>query len=160
MVLYSIQQSEKGISKAYLNLMDRLSEHITLLAKEGKPFTSVIGIKRGLYRMKRQFITPPGTPLPGASPLENKGRNTQINEELELLIGEVLDKFDLDVQDVVEAGLLGEKEIKKALAKYDYQHLVKKGMTGREAKKQLSEKYGFSTSMIEKLIYVRGNKKN
>ena len=155
MIVYSIKQSEKGVGKAYLRLMEKLSVHVTLLAKEGKPFTSMMGTKRGLYRFKRQLTQPPLVPPEGGM----VGSST-ISEDLALLVGEVLDKFDLDIQETVEAGLLGEKEIKKALAKYDYKHLVKKGMTGRDAKKMLSAKYGFSSSMIEKLIYVRGNNKN
>jgi len=152
MVVYSLKQSEKGVGKAYLQLMDKLSAHVTLLAKEGKPFSSIMGVKRGLYRFKstlcNQVNNGPSTPL------------RVVGDGLALLVGDVLDKFDLDVQEVVEVGLLGEKEIKKALAKYDYKLLVKQGMTGREAKTVLSEKYGFSTSIIEKLIYVRGNNKN
>ena len=162
MVSYSIIQSEKVVSKAYLQLMERLSAHVTLLAMEGKPFVSFMGIKRGLYRFKRQLCNQ--VPVSDGGPsttLRVTGREQYIiNEKLALLVGEVLDKFDLDVLEVVEVGLIGEKEIKKALAKYDYKQLVENGMTGREAKALLSEKYGFSTSMIEKLIYVRGTKKN
>ena len=152
MILYSIQQSEKGIGKAYLNLLDRLSSHIELLAKEGKPFASIMGIKRQLYSMKRQFVKPEVLNL-------ESSKKQSLSNDMILLIGEVLDKFDIDIQEAVEIGLLGEKEIKKALAKYDYYQLVKKGMTGKDAKAELSEKYGFSVSMLEKLIYVRGNKK-
>ena len=68
MVVYSIGQSEKAVGKSYLQLMENLSAHVTLLAKEGKPFASIMGIKRGLYRFKRQLINPalqaPLTPLP------------------------------------------------------------------------------------------------
>lgn len=157
MELYSIQQSEKEVGKAYSQLMNQISSHVTLLAKHGKPITSVMGIKRRFYRFKKQLVVGPLEAVP--SP-EGGRAIIPMTEELTLLIGDVQDKFDMDIQEVVEAGLICEKEIKKALAKYDYHQMVKNGSTGRDAKRILSEKYGFSTSMIEKLIYVRRTKKN
>ena len=67
MVEYEIRQSENGLARTYNMFMDRLSEHITLLAKKGKPFSSVMGVKRGIYKYRKliqnnTMVAKPNTP--------------------------------------------------------------------------------------------------
>ena len=150
-----MKQSERSVGKAYSQLMDKLSCHVTLLAKNGKPITSVMGIKRGLYRYKRELTTP----LSAASPIPPpscghlpKGR-IALAPEIVLLANDVLDKFDVDVLGAVEVGLVVEKDLKRALIKYYYERMAKEGKTYKDIKKVLSERYGVSVSSIEKLVY-------
>ena len=169
MVEYEIRQSENMLGRAFEKFMDRLSEHVTILARNGKPIASVMGIKRGLFRYRRVLAPDPSerfTPRHDPSalwapPLKNsppacgtplKGGQADAHG-LGMLVNEVMDKFDVDVSEAVEVGLVGENDIKKALAKYDYYQLVKTGVSGKDAKALLNKKYGFSVSMIEKLIY-------
>ena len=52
MKIYAIEQSNTEVKKAYAMLLDRINEHIRLLAENSKPITSIVGIKRGLIRLK------------------------------------------------------------------------------------------------------------
>jgi len=147
---YEIRQSENGLWKAYVKLMDRISEHVTLLAKSGKPITSVMGIKRMLYRYKRALTTPMAAEL-----------TSTLNQDLILLVNDVLDKFDVDVLEAIEVGLVSEKDLKRVLIVYYYDQMSKKGLKYKDIKKLLSGKYGFSISSIEKLVYKgRGERVN
>ena len=145
---YEIRQSENGLGKAYTKLMDRISEHVTLLAKSGKPITSVMGIKRMLYRYKRELTLTTGIGL-----VPTQIESTPLAEDLALLVGDVLDKFNVDVLESVVVGLISKKELKRLLIKYDYEQLAKSGIKYKDIKKQLSEKYEVSVSSIEKLVY-------
>jgi len=145
---YEIRQSENGLGKAYTKLMDRISEHVTLLAENGKPITSLMGIKRGLYRYKKELTLTTGIGL-----VPTQIESTPLTEDLALLVSDVLDKFNIDVLESIEVGLVGEKELKRLLIKYDYERLAKSGIKYKEIKKQLSEKYEVSVSSIEKLVY-------
>ena len=144
---YKLKQSEISVSKAYSLLMNKLSGHVTLLAKNGKPITSFMGIKRGLFRYKKELVD---TPLPATPPQKE---NVKIDEGLILLISDVLDKYNADVLDAVGVGLVGEKELKRLLIKYDYNKLATNGIKYKDIKKQLSETYSVSVSSIEKLVY-------
>ena len=139
---YEIRQSENGLWKVYAKLMDRISEHVTLLAKSGKSISSVMEVKRMLYRYKRA-LTNPLTAKPTSA----------FNHDLILLANDVLDKFDVDVLGAVEVGLVGEKGLKKVLIKYYYELMAKDGLKYKDIKQILSQKYGFSISSIEKLMY-------
>jgi len=139
---YEIRQSENGLWKAYAKLMDRISEHVTLLAKSGKPISSIMGVKRMLYRHKRALTTP----------LSAKPTSTY-NHDLILLANDVLDKFDVDVLEAIEIGLVNEKDLKRILIVYYYEQMSKKGLKYKDIKQILSQNYGFSISSIEKLMY-------
>ena len=139
---YEIRQSENGLRKAYTKLMDRISEHVTLLAKSGKPITSVMGIKRMLYRYKRALTTPMAAEL-----------TSTLNQDLILLANDVLDKFNIDVLAAIEIGLVGEKDLKRILIVYYYEQMSKKGLKYKDIKQILSQNYSFSISSIEKLMY-------
>ena len=148
---YEIKISESGISKAYLNLIDRLGEHVTLLAKNGKPITSVMGIKRMLYRFKKELTTTSvSNPL---NSVEHLHKRKIVDPDLELWINDVQDRFDVDVLGAVEVGLVGEKDLKKVLIKYYYNKMYKDGLKYKDIKLKLSERFGFSVSSIEKLVY-------
>jgi hypothetical protein len=139
---YEIRQSENGLRKAYGKLMDRISKHVTLLARSDKPISSVMGVKRILYKYKRALTTPLPTKPTSA-----------FNHDLILLANDVLDKFDVDVFETIEIGLVGEKDLKRILIVYYYEQMSKKGMKYKDIKRILCDKYGFSISSIEKLMY-------
>jgi len=142
-----VTMSEKSVSKAYTQLMDKLSEHVNVLAKNGMPFTSIMACKRLFYRYRQQFVNPT-TYLSVEIP-----RNGKIDQEMELLMGDVFDKFNVDVKEVVELGLISTKDLKRILIKYYYKLMHNQGLSYKEIKQNLSKKYGWSISSIEKLIY-------
>jgi len=149
MVSYEISNSAKGVSKAYALFMDKLSEHVIVLARNGKPITSVMATKRALYRYRQQFISHLSA-RDGHLPPEGR---IALTKDMELLVGDVLDKFDVDVLEAVNVGLIGEKELKRVLIMYYYEQMAKQGLKYKEIKQVLSERYGFSVSSIEKLVY-------
>ena len=145
---YEVSQSKKSVGKAYSLLMDRISEHVTVLAKNGKPITSIMGIKRGLFRYKRDLIS-----HSSSEKLIHFQNTASLTKDLNLLVGDVLDKYDIDVTDSVQIGLVNEKDLKRVLIKHDYEKLAKDGLKYKDIKKQLSEQYNVSVSSIEKLVY-------
>jgi hypothetical protein len=141
MKIYAIEQSENEVKKAYSFLIDRINEHVKLLAENSKPITSIMGIKRALHRLRLNYI-------------EKKPKEEiRLSESLELLANEVLDKYNVDIKDVIDIGLVGEKEIKRALVKKEYEEMAKQNMTYKVIKAKLSKRYGLSVSSIEKLVY-------
>ena len=146
---YEIEQSKTIITKQYSKLIEQLNFHIKLLAVNGKPFTSAIAIKRGLHRLRIDY-------LPSVSSVVKRGIRLTENEEM--LVSEVLDKLNTDIRESIEIGLVGEKEIIRVLVKKDYEDMAKDGMKYKDIKEQLSKKYGVSISWIEKLIYKNGKR--
>ena len=143
---YEIEQSRTAIQKQYSKLIDQLNAHIKLLAINGKPFTSAVAVKRGLRRLRIDYL-----------PEITNGvrRVKKLTESEEKLVNEVLDKLNADIRESVEIGLAGEKEIKRVLLKKEYEDMAKMGMKYKDIKVVLSEKYGLSVSMIEKLVYKK-----
>ena len=141
---YEIEQSKTVITKRYSKLIEQLNFHIKLLAINGKPFTSAVAIKRGLHRLRIDY-------LPSVSSMVKRGIRLTENEEM--LVSEVLDKLNTDIRESIEIGLVGEKEIIRVLVKKDYEDMAKEGMKYKDIKEQLSKKYGVSISWIEKLVY-------
>jgi len=152
MVNYEIKQKEMGVKNAYLNLMKQLNECITMRAKEGLPFTSLVGFKRQLYKFKKVVV-----PLVEQSnkAITSKGDAELKNNGLSLLVEDVFNKLGVDVLDAVKVGLIGEKGLKKSLIKYDYEQLAKQGKKYKDIKAELSKKYDVSVGSIEKLVYGR-----
>ena len=167
MELYQISQSRRGVSQAYLQLMNKISAHVTLLAEHGKPITSLMGVKRGLFRFKNSLCPPAyadslaveggdGWKQPPLIPPEggSVGSST-INEGLALLVGEVLDKMGVDILELVEMGFIGEKEIKRVLIVTEYERMARNGIKYKDIKRILGKQYGWSVSSIEKLVYKK-----
>jgi hypothetical protein len=146
---YEIEQSKSLISKQYSKLIEQLNFHIKLLAINGKPFTSAVAIKRGLHRLKIDY-------LPSISSIAK--REAKLSESEEMLVSEVMDKLNADIRESIEIGLVGEKEIKRVLVKKEYENLAKEGMKYKDIKVLLSEKYEVSVSWIEKLVYKNGKR--
>jgi len=146
MKIYEIEQSKSAVRKQYSQLIDKLNFHIKLLAVNGKPFTSSVAIKRGLHRLRIDY-------LPTISSIAKKG--IKLSQSEEMLVSEVLDKLNTDIRESIEIGLVGEKEIKRVLLKKEYGEMAKEGMKYKDIKVLLSEKYGLSVSSIEKLVYCR-----
>jgi hypothetical protein len=143
---YEIEQSKTAIQKQYSKLIDQLNFHIKLLAINGKPFTSAVAVKRGLRRLRIDY-------LPEIAQGARKVK--KLTESEEKLVNEVLDKLNADIRESIEIGLAGEKEIKRVLLKKEYEDMAKEGMKYKDIKILLSEKYGLSVSMIEKLVYKK-----
>ncbi|MCB2218974.1 MAG: hypothetical protein KQI35_01175 [Bacteroidetes bacterium] len=142
MKIYAIEQSNAEVKKAYGILLDRINEHIKLLAENRKPITSIVGIKRGLLRLKI-----------GISEEPTQKVNIKLPENLEILAGSFMEKYQIDIKEIIDVGLVGEKEIIKALVKKEYDEMAKQGKKYKDIKAELSGKYGLSVSSIEKLVY-------
>ncbi len=141
MTTYIIEQSNNEVKKAYSFLIDRINDHVKLLAENSKPIISIMGIKRALFRLRIAYIE------------EKPKEELRLSESLELLANEVLDKYNVDIKDAIDIGLVGEKEIKRALVKKEYKEMAKQNMTYKVIKAKLSKRYGLSVSSIEKLVY-------
>jgi hypothetical protein len=149
MIPYELKQKEACLVQAYQSLMEKLDEVIYLRAKNEIPFASLMGIKRQLFRSGKAIKGESSTCKEG----ERKVPGKEPEGPVKLLINELMNKIGVDVTDAYNASIVGEKEIKKALVMYDYYELAKEGIKYKEIKKKLSEKYGFSVSSIEKMVY-------
>jgi len=149
METYEIKQSKDEVREAYSRLLNKLSEHINLLAGNNKPFTSMMGIKRALYRLRIDYLE--------REVLDIK-KEEMLSEGLLKLTNEVQDKFGIDITDAIRIGLAGEKEIKKVLIKKKYALLAKEGTSYKEIKEKLSKEFGVSVSSIEKMVYAASPK--
>ncbi len=148
MKAYTLEQSNSEVKRAYSFLLDRLNEHVKLLAENRKPFTSFIGIKRGLLKLR----------IPSYAKASEDKSKIILTEKEELLASEIFETMNLDVRQTVHAGLVGEKEMKRQLVRFHYQEMAKQDMTYKEIKGKLSKRYGLSISAIEKLVYRKGGK--
>jgi hypothetical protein len=147
---YEIEQSKAVIGKQYSKLIDQLNFHIKLLAINGQPFTSAVAIKRGLHRLRIDYLPSLDSGLKSIK---------KMSDSEELLASEVLEKFNADIKESIEIGLVGEREIKRVLLKREYEDMAKDGMKYKDIKVLLSKKYGLSVSMIEKLVYGQSKKR-
>ena len=141
MKVYVIEQSNNEVKRAYSTLLDKINGHIKLLAENRKPITSLMGIKRGLIRLKIGYFN------------DQEKQKIELSEKLEILATDFMEKYQLDIKEIIDVGLIGEKEIIKALVKKEYEEMAKHGMKYKNIKVDLSKKYGISVSSIEKLIY-------
>jgi hypothetical protein len=130
--------------------METLSNHITLLARNGKPITSIMGMKRVFYRFKRQVGETTQKAVNDFTDGKSIGKNSK---EIELLMSQVIDKLDIDVSEAVKCGMVREKDLKRVLIRFDYDQMAKQGVKYKEIKGILSDRYGWSVSSIEKLVY-------
>ncbi len=69
------------------------------------------------------------------------------------LAAEIRQVSGLDVENMIEIGLLHPEDAKRWLVQKKYYLLADGSRTLTEIKLELSEKYGLSVSSIEKLIY-------
>jgi hypothetical protein len=155
---YEIEQSNNDVQKVYELLIDKLTEHVKLLSMNGKPITTVMGVKRELVRMRK--LTPSATcgcHLPDGEdmPAHNRFNEGKISNEEELLAMEIMECMGIDVKPAVEAGLIGIKEMKKSLIRFHYDKMAKTGMKYKDIKAELSKRYGMSVANIEKVVYRR-----
>lgn len=148
MKIYAIEQSNVEVKKAYSLLIDKINEHVKLLAKNSKPITSIIGIKRGLLRLKIGYLDTADSPL-----ISIEKNSVKLDKDLEMLALSFMEKYELDIKEIIDVGLVGEKEIVKALVKKEYEEMAKQGEKYKDIKAELSKKYGLSISSIEKLMY-------
>ena len=138
---YEIIQSEGEIDYSYSRLIDKLYNHVKLLSKERLPFSSVMGMVRGMRRLKLDY-------------LEDKViKSTKLSENELLMADRVHKTFGADVVSALEIRLFGEQQMKKVLILHEYDLMTKKGLKGKDIKEKLSEEYGVSVSAIEKWFY-------
>ena len=146
MISYAITQSKEEISYDYSRLIDKLKQHVTLLSMEKQPFTSVMGMIRGLRKLNLDYLQ------------ETKRKEVKLTESELLLADRVQKTFRVDVVPSIEIGLFGEQQMKKALVRHEYDKLAKQGIKYKEIKTRLSRKYEVSVSWIEKLIYGKSKR--
>lgn len=149
MKIYEVEQSKNELQKMYSQLIDKLTEHVKILSLNGRPITTVMAIKRGLIRLKIGYLEH------GAASMEQGGENKEIKltQEEEILVTEIMEYLGIDVKQAVDSDLIGIKEMKRRLIQYHYDKMAKNGTSYKKIKEELSKKYGYSISAIEKLIY-------
>lgn len=141
MVNYVVKQSLEELKYVYSRLVDKVDEHRGLLAENGKPFLSFVGMKKDLLRLKLDYLS--------QKPI-NKHK---ITESEYLLINKIIQNFQIDVSDAVEFGLVCERDMKKALILKTYHEMAKTGLKYIDIKQKLSGEYGITVSAIEKMVY-------
>jgi hypothetical protein len=146
MINYEIEQSNNEVQKAYSQLLDKLTDHVKLLSLNSRPITSVMAMKRALIRLKIGYQN------------QNPSKTIILCNEDENLATEVLERMGIDIKQAVDAGLIGAKEMKRALVKYHYEMMSKGGKKYKEIKMDLSKKYGLSVASIEKMVYRSAHK--
>ena len=145
---YAVSQSFEEINFAYSRLINMLQDHVSLLSKEGLPFSSVIGHLRSLRRLKLDYSD---------LTTDKVIKPNKISQNELLLADRVHRTFGKDVVPALEISLFGEKEMKRALILHSYDMMLKQGLRGKDIKKKLSEEYDVSVSAIEKWFYRRAH---
>lgn len=140
----TIQLKKQGVLQAYNSLIEQLGSYIEAMANQEKPFTSLVGMKRQLYRLKALLNNGQEEPIKTTQKLDTQS---------ELYIDEMLKEFGIDVREGLRIGLFTKREIKKVLIKKKYFELAKKGLSYKEIKGQLSKEFEVSVSSIEKVVY-------
>ncbi len=152
MKAYVIEQSNNEIKKVYGLLIEKINQHVKLLAENSKPFTSFMGIKRGLLRLKIGYMDTSNT---STSSVHGSAQNKDVmlDGEEELLANEIFETMNIDVKQAVDTGLIGIREMKRQLVRHYYEQMAKEGKKYKDIKVELSKRYGLSVSSIEKLVY-------
>ena len=154
---YDIKIAENAARKAYFNFIEKLTRYINIMAENNMPFNSLIGIKRSALVFKRRFDDPPMVPPGGGrtfiQPMGKESNKIVLSESMMKLVNEVLNEFNVDIKEAAEFGLVTEKQMQSVLIKYQYAEMAKTDITYKEAKQKLKDKYGWSLSRIEKLVY-------
>jgi len=146
-----ISQSGEMLTAAYEELMEKISEHVTVLAMHDEPIDGIMTAKRGLYRLKEQLKSPKNVQTSEMN--GDIACKIGINQSLMWLIEETQQKLGIDVLESVKIGMVGEDDLKRVLIQYEYLDLAKEGYKYKDIKQLLSCRYGWSVSRIEKLVY-------
>jgi hypothetical protein len=142
-----INQSGQKLNEAYHEFLDKISDHVQVLAMHDEPIDGIMTAKRGLYKLKEQLE------IHSKERSSNKNRTRRMNQRMMWLIEEVSQKLGLDVLEAVKVGMVGEDDLKRVLIQYEYAEMAKQGMKYKEIKQVLSLRYDWSVSRIEKLVY-------
>lgn len=145
-----INQSGQKLNEAYHEFLDKISDHVQVLAMHDEPIDGIMTAKRGLYKLKEQLE------IRSKERASSKSRNRRMNQRMMWLIEEVSQKLGLDVLEAVKVGMVGEDDLKRVLIQHEYVEMAKLGMKYKEIKEVLSLRYDWSVSRIEKLIYRGG----
>ncbi|MFA5420174.1 MAG: hypothetical protein WC341_17105 [Bacteroidales bacterium] len=147
-----ISQSGEMLTAAYEELMEKISEHVTVLAMHDEPIDGIMITKRGLYRLKEQLER-----LQNRHDQDVMTRRSEeilgLSQSVMWLIEETQQKLGIDVLESVKIGMVGEDDLKRVLIQYEYLELAKEGYKYKDIKRILSCRYGWSVSRIEKLVY-------
>ena len=146
-----ISQSGEMLTAAYEELMEKISEHVTVLAMHDEPIDGIMTAKRGLYRLKEQLESPKNVQTSEMN--GDIACKIGIRQSLMWLIEETQQKLGIDVLESVKIGMVGEDDLKRVLIQYEYLELAKEGYKYKDIKQILSCRYGWSVSRIEKLVY-------
>ncbi|MFA5419636.1 MAG: hypothetical protein WC341_14390, partial [Bacteroidales bacterium] len=111
-----ISKSGEMLTAAYHDLMEKISDHVTVLAMHDEPIDGIMTAKRGLYRFKEQLES------------SKKGQVHEMNgdiagkmgisQSLMWLIEETQQKLGIDVLEPVKVGMVGEDDLKRVLIQY------------------------------------------
>jgi len=145
-----INQSGQKLNEAYHELLDKISDHVQVLAMHDEPIDGIMTAKRGLYKLKEQLE------IRSKDRTSLKNRTWRMNQRMMWLIEEVNQKLGLDVLESVKVRMVGEDDLKRVLIQHEYVEMAKQGMKYKEIKEVLSLKYDWSVSRIEKLVYRGG----
>ena len=138
---YVIKQSLDELKYAYSRLIDKLDEHMKTLKDNDVPFRRYVGMKRSLLLLKLDYLS------------RKAIKSNKMKESEELLANKILQNFQIDITDAISIGLVGEREMKRALILKAYEEMAKEGMKYKDIKAMLSKEYGVSVSSIEKMVY-------
>jgi hypothetical protein len=145
-----INQSGQKLNEAYHELLDKISDHVQVLAMHDEPIDGIMTAKRGLYKLKEQLE------IRSKDGTSSKIRTRRMNQRMMWLIEETQQKLGLDALEAVKVGMVGEDDLKRVLIQHEYVEMAKQGMKYKEIKEVLSLKYDWSVSRIEKLVYRGG----
>ena len=147
-----IVKSEELVRKTLVELLEIISEHVSLLAMYDEPIEQLMETKRALYQIKGQFYkkqAETNVNMPQDTDTESGAAGSRI-----LWLVEELDKkLGVDIQDSVKIGMVGEDDLKRVLIRHEYLEMAKQGFKYKDVKQVLSWKYDWSVSRIEKLVY-------
>ena len=76
-----------------------------------------------------------------------------MNTTKDLILGEIKEIAGIDASYLFDIGLIPADHARNWVVKHKYFQLAKTGRTYTDIKGQLSDEYGVSVSMIEKMIY-------
>ncbi len=147
-----INQSEELIKNSFLELLEKISEHVRLLAMYDEPIERLIDVKRALYQLKGQFYmnqAEANNSQKQCPDIEMSGADLRVM----WLVEELQNKLGVDVLDSVKIGMVGEDDLKRVLIKHEYMEMARQGYKYKDVKQLLSWQYGWSVSRIEKLVY-------
>ena len=149
-----ISQSEKDLKAAYEELLDRIIQHVQVLAMYDEPIDGAMQAKRGLYQVKELLEIEKARKDIHRKALTNlKNKRRRISQRILWLVEEIQQKLGVDVLEMVKMGMVAEKDLQRVLIQFEYVEMAKAGYKYKDIKQFLSYRHDWSVSRIEKLVY-------